>query len=267
MEFLSSLPSLCIKGCGADKTSNPWRSRPRGEMPLASVPAPPRAGPAEPAGPSVPERESWASQEQQKLEIFMDMHIPLQKYSPSSSKSVSTCSFGRLQLEALNTSEKREPEPPCSAPRFQPPPQLLFFHTCKWYIPLKSNLSFHLCWDCIIWWKVTVVYTRTREQKGADVSKILLRKARREQKGPSWTMKTTKALDWKRHTHAHQPLSSSTGSSSFTAAQTRLSTVRSKFRLIQNRITSPSCTCYNFLLMVGFLYFLQSVTKPNLKLR
>lgn len=90
-----------------------------------------------------------------------------------------------------------------------------------------------------------MVYTRTREQKGAGVSKILLRKARREQKGPSWTMKTTKDLDWKRDTHAHQALSSPTGSNSFTAAQTGLSTVRSKFRLIQNRTTS------------AFLYLLQ----------
>lgn len=77
-----------------------------------------------------------------------------------------------------------------------------YFSTPANDIPLKSNLLFRICWDCIIGWKVTVVYKRTRKEKGVVIAIISLEKAKRKQKkGHSWTMKTTKALDWKRRTH------------------------------------------------------------------
>lgn len=99
MEFLSSLPSLCIKGCTADKTSNPWRSLPWGEMPPASISAlrglesntlPPPPPPRD----AVPRSLSWPWKPEglwycnargiaecvlQQLELLLHVHISLIK--------------------------------------------------------------------------------------------------------------------------------------------------------------------------------------------
>lgn len=63
-------------------------------------------------------------------------------------------------------------------------------------------------------------------------------------------------------------LSCSTGSSSFTAAETGLSTARSKFKLVQS-LTTPAFLylLHFFLLMFGFLYFLQCVNKTKSEIK
>lgn len=181
--FLLSLE----KGCGADKTTNPWRSLPRGEMPPALrgpqahgslLPAPRCRSPSRPLGSSgtfgaITPELGHAGSLMATRNAHACAHFSLAKrstdpvlpnfWAPAALEGFSWSPRAR-HLSKMGASTCML----CSSFSFT---SCFYFSTPVNDIPLKSNLLFHVRGGGIIRWKATVVYRRTRERKGLSFPK------------------------------------------------------------------------------------------------
>lgn len=186
------------------------------------------------------------------------------KYRPSSSKFLSTCSFGRLQLEPKGQTPLQDG---ClnlhALLLFQLPLLLLFFHTCKWYpLQIKPFISCTGRWYHSM--KGNCSLQKDKRTEGVVISKIMLGKEKRKQKtGHTWTWKPLRSRLEETQAHEQIPcLRLIHGCRKGLGAAER----RGKFYLAQSR-TTLLASLTHFFLTFAFLCFLKCATEPDMKLR